>query len=288
MLVGHVVELWRHPVKSMRGDRLPRTGITTDVGVPGDRGWALRDEQAGEIRGAKQIPQLLRCHARYLDEPLRDGTPPVEITFPSGDSMASDDGRIDTVLSDFLGRPVSLWSRQPAEDYEHYRRRARVSARALREQLDLGPEEPLPDFSALPASMVETLAGFATPPGTYFDALPISLLTSTSMASLAALTPDSTVDSRRFRKNIVVHGSTELTGFPEFDWVDHQLRIGSAVFEVVMPVSRCVMVTLPQAELGRERAILRSLAKNVNMNLGVYLRVLEPGEISEGDSVELC
>lgn len=288
MFLGHVAELWRHPVKSMRGDRLPRVTVTEKIGFPGDRGWALRDEKAGEIRGAKQIRSLLQFHARYLDDPIGDSSPPVEITFPNGDAMTSDDERIDKTLSEALDRPVSLWSRQPADDYNHHRR-ARVSEQDLREQLDLGPDEPFPDFSAaIPKDVLKNLVGFATPPGTYFDVLPISLLTTTSMASLGELTPGTTIDSRRFRKNIIVEGSSELTGFPEFDWVDHRLRIGPVLFEVVMPISRCVMVTLPQADLPHERPILRSLVKNTKMYLGVYLRVLETGEISEGDRVELC
>lgn len=287
VFLGQVAELWRHPVKSMRGDRLPRVMVTENIGVPGDRGWALRDEKAGEIRGAKQIRSLLGFHARYLDDPVNDSTPPVEITFPDGATMTSDDERIDGALSDAVERPVSLWPRRPADDHEHYRR-ARISEQELRAQLDLGPEEPFPDFSAIPERVLTEVMAFATPPGTYFDTLPISLLTSTSMASLGELTPDSTIDSRRFRKNIILDAIPELTGFPEFDWIDRRLRIGSVLFEVVMPVSRCVMVVLPQADLPHERPILRSLAKNTKTNLGIYLRVLEPGGISEGDPVELC
>lgn len=267
---------------------MPEVTVTEDIGIPGDRGWALRDEKVGEIQGAKRVPSLLQFHARYLDAPVKDSAPPVEITLPDGDTITSDDERIDNILSESLERPVSLWPRQPADDYDHYRRRARVSEQELRAQLDLGPEDPFPDFSTIPKDVLETLVGFATPPGTYFDTLPISLLTSTSMASLGELTPDSTIDSRRFRKNIIVDAGPGLTGFPEFDWIDHRLRIGSVLCDVVMPVSRCVMVVLPQGDLPHERPILRSLAKNTSMNLGVYLRVLEPGEISEGDSVELC
>lgn len=287
MFSGHVTELWRHPVKSMRGDRVSQATITGDLGVPGDRGWAVRDETNGEIQSGKRIPSLLQCHARYWDEPAGGSTPPVEITFPDGDTMSSDDERIDNALSETLARPVSLWPRQPADDYEHYRRRSRVSDQDLRAQLDLGPDDPFPDFSTIPQDVLNTLAGFVTPPGTYFDALPISLVTSTSLDSLAALSPDSTIDSRRFRKNIIVAGDSTLTRFPEFDWVGHQVRIGSALFEVAMPISRCVMVVVPQAELPHDRPILRSLVNTTDMTLGVYLRVLQPGEISHGDTVEV-
>ncbi|GIH68031.1 MOSC domain-containing protein [Sphaerimonospora thailandensis] len=288
MFLGHVAELWRHPVKSMRGDRLPQVAVTEGFGVPGDRGWALRDEKAGEIRGAKKITSLLRFHARYLTEPAGASTPPVEITFPDGTTMTSDDERIDEALSEALGRQVSLWPRRPADDHDHYRRASRLNEQELREQLGLDPDEPIPDYSKLPASVMSQLRGYATPRGTYFDALPLSLLTTTSMGSLGEMTPDAVIDSRRFRKNIIVEGAPALAGFPEFDWVGRRLRIGTVLVEVVMPISRCVMVVLPQADLPHDRPILRSLVKHTDMNFGVYLRVIEPGEISEGDPVELC
>ena len=51
MRVGTVIEIWRYPVKSMGGEQLDRC-VVGERGLPGDRGWALRDEVAGEIRGA--------------------------------------------------------------------------------------------------------------------------------------------------------------------------------------------------------------------------------------------
>ncbi len=69
MRVGVVKEIWRYPVKSMGGERLDRCAIETVSGIRGDRGWAVWDEEAGEIRGAKKIPALLECTARYREEP---------------------------------------------------------------------------------------------------------------------------------------------------------------------------------------------------------------------------
>ena len=286
MRVGHVSELWRYPVKSMGGDRIRSTSVTDQWGVPGDRGWALRDEQAGEIRGAKRMTSLLQFHARYLGEPAGDATPAVEITFPDGSTMRSDDAAVHESLSTALGREVTLWPRMPVDDGEHYRR-GRIDAAEMREQLGLGPDDPFPDFSALPKDVLTELASYSTPRGTYFDALPLSLLTTSSMGSLATTVPDAAVDSRRFRKNIILDTGAVASDQPERDWVGRRLRVGSAVCEVVMPISRCVMVTLPQADLPHDRTILRSLATNFGMELGVYLRVVTPGTVSEGDPVHL-
>lgn len=286
MQLGRIGELWRYPVKSMQGDRLPRAEVTARWGVPGDRGWGLRDEQAGEIRGAKRITSLMRFHARYLDEPDGASTPTVEITFPDGSVRRSDDDEIHAALSEAVGREVTLWPRMPRDDHAHYRR-ARASRTELLAQHDLGPDDPFPDFSALPKEVLAELSKYATPPGTYFDAMPLSLLTTASLDTVRRAAPESIVDSRRFRKNIILETDPSADGCPELDWVGRRLQLGEAVCEVVMPIARCIMVGLPQADLPHDRAILRSLARNTGMELGVYLRVLTPGTIREGDPVRL-
>src|ERR1043166_7472890 len=81
--LGRVIEIWRYPVKSMGGEQLERCALGK-LGIPGDRGWAVRDEAAGEIRGAKKLPALLLLATRYLEEPAGERIPSAEITFPDG------------------------------------------------------------------------------------------------------------------------------------------------------------------------------------------------------------
>lgn len=281
MRVGRVAELWRHPVKSMQGDRQSRVPVREHYGIPGDRGWALRDEQANEIRGAKKITSLLRFHARYLEEPEGASTPPVEITLPGGTRITSADPGVHKALSDVAGREVTLWPRQPIEQHARNRRVGSSSEADLRAMLDLEPEDPIPDFSTLIALARHAL------PGTYFDAQPLSLLTSSSMTALADLVPESVIDTRRFRQNIIVDSMPDLSGFCEFDWIGHQLRIGSVLVEVTAPISRCLMVVLPQDDLPHDRPILRSLVHETGMDFGIYLTIIEPGEIAEGDPINL-
>ncbi len=54
MVVGRVEQLWRYPVKSMRGERVSRAALERRFGIPGDRGWAIRDEDSGEIRAREE------------------------------------------------------------------------------------------------------------------------------------------------------------------------------------------------------------------------------------------
>ena len=196
----------------MQGERLDRAAdVGAGFGVVGDRGWAIRAESVGEIQGGKKISGLLRC-ARYVEEPADDVTPPVEITLPDGASVRSDDPGVHAALSDALGVEVTLWPRRPAEDEEHYRRRGVIDEAEMRRQFALADDEPLPDFSRIPVALMQELTQFVSPRGTYFDSTELHLLTTTSVASLAALAPDSQIDVRRFRP--ICSSTRASIGFP--------------------------------------------------------------------------
>ena len=108
MIVGRVQQIWRHAVKSMAGEQLDECFVEA-LGIPGDRGWALRDETAGEITNGKRIPLLMQCAARYRQAPAGSVIPAVDITFPDGTVTASDDPNVNDVLTKALGKTVTLW-----------------------------------------------------------------------------------------------------------------------------------------------------------------------------------
>lgn len=92
----HVLELWRYPVKSFGGERVPRARVSA-LGLEGDRRWGLRALDDGTVLTARREPRLLLASAR-----LDDSGAPV-LTLPDG---AVTDG--DAALSRWLGRPVAL------------------------------------------------------------------------------------------------------------------------------------------------------------------------------------
>src|SRR5207247_8888021 len=53
-----LVELWRHPVKSLQGERLD-SAVVEQNGVAGDRSWGIRDEMTGRILTGRREPSLL-------------------------------------------------------------------------------------------------------------------------------------------------------------------------------------------------------------------------------------
>jgi uncharacterized protein YcbX len=283
-VIGRVKELWRYPVKSMGGERLD-TAMLTPEGIPGDRGWALRDEESGEVRGAKKLPALMACSATYVEEPIGEAIPPAQMRLPDGSSVLTTDPVANDLLSRLLGRSVTIWPRQPADRREFYRRFPDNPdfAIELREIMGRLPDEPMPDFSGLPPEIFE----FTSPLGTYFDAFPLHLVTTASLRELALHNREADFDVRRFRPNILIDGPETLSGFAEADWGGREIAIGSARIAVTIPTMRCVMTTLEQDGLRKDASVLRTIVHDAAQNVGIYATIARPGKIGLNDPVAL-
>jgi len=279
--IGTVAEIWRYPVKSMGGERLSRARLGL-AGIVGDRGWAVRDEDLGEISGAKRFPELMTCAARYLEEPVEGTIPPAEIVFPDGSTVRSDDSRAAKRISELAGHRLSLSPIQPKEDLAYYRRAPRDPAqfeKELREAFGLLPEEPLPDPSEFPEEFLK----FASPPGTHFDASSLHVITTAALGAMEKAAPESRWDVRRFRPNIVA--AVAGSGIVEAGWCGHRVTLGEISVIIDEETIRCVMTTLPQPNLQKDPKIMRSLVKAANQNLGVYASVESVGVVKTDDKI---
>jgi uncharacterized protein YcbX len=285
MQVGSLKQLRRYPVKSMGGELLEEVELAAG-GLPGDRAWAVRDEVRGGIRGAKKIPALMGLRARYPSAPAVVGSSPAEITLPDGSTLATGDPAIHDHLSKALDHPVSLWPLLPADALEHYRRGAPSHEdfeQELRSIFGRSPEEPLPDLSIFPPEILE----FESPPGTYFDAFPLLLLSESSLRTMHEKTPGSRFDVRRFRPNLLVSDTGSSAAFPEQEWCGRRLEIGAAIVRVAVTCPRCVMVTHGFEDLPKDPGVMRALVRESGGNLGVYATVETPGRVRVGDTVRL-
>ena len=57
-MIARVAALFRYPVKSMEGAEHPRADVGP-AGIPGDRGWALRETATGRTASAKRFAVLM-------------------------------------------------------------------------------------------------------------------------------------------------------------------------------------------------------------------------------------
>jgi uncharacterized protein len=117
-----------------------------------------------------------------------------------------------------------------------------------------------------------------------FDTMPLSLLTTQTVAGLGRLVGTG-LAAPRFRPNVLVDAPGH--DFPEDAWVGQALRLGGLRMRVDQRDQRCVMVTIDPVTLRRDPAILRAVARERDSRLGVYGSTVEPGRIAVGDPGEL-
>jgi uncharacterized protein YcbX len=288
-----VAQIWRYPVKSMGGEQLTETDVGFG-GIPWDRGWAVRDEKAQAIRSARYIPRLLLCSARYLAGTDAGLVPHVEITLPDQSTVNSDDPKVHDRLSDALGRKVTLWSLKPPEEIEHLKLGPQALETGDKEAerrmlLGLQPGDPLPDLSAIPAPLLRQILELATPPGTYFDAFPITILTMSSVRHLQQFVPDVVLDARRFRPNFLLEDGRDSNAIFERDWIGRRVLLGrAAAFDVVMEAPRCTIIAAEQAGgIKKDARITRAIVENMRQNIAVYASVASEGRVRLGDTLEV-
>jgi len=266
--VGSVSALWRYPVKSMRGEACTEVDVG-GRGVAGDRAYALVDAQSGKIASAKNPrlwPDLLSYGARYLEPPDAAGRAArVEVAFPSGTKMQSDDAALARMLSVELGRPVRFSASAP---------------------VDPVLDEYWPDMEDL--AHRDTVTEEATKSQTFFDAASVHLVTQRTLEALHALAPEASFSVARFRPNIVVEAPDDDADFPEDAWVGRSLHIGDVVLNITQQTGRCVMTTLAQQGLPNDGNVLRTAARNHSAYVGVYAEVVRGGTVRVGERLILA
>jgi uncharacterized protein YcbX len=266
--VGTVVSLWRYPVKSMMGEELNATWFT-NRGLLGDRAFALVDAEDGKVVSAKnprKWPSMFNFRSEFVEPPEQDAAlPATRITLPDGTAVSSQQDDLDDVLSQALGRRVTVEAAVPDKP-----------------QL----EEYWPDIEDLDHR--DTVTDEAIPAGTFFDCAAVHLLTTATVDALSSAYPEGRFEVRRFRPNIVVQPATDVADFVENGWIDHVLAIGDQVrLQITGPCPRCVMTTLAQGDLPPDTGILRTAAKQNQAHVGVYAAVVQGGIVRRGDRLRI-
>jgi uncharacterized protein len=263
---GIVGALWRYPVKSMRGEELDAAEVT-DRGLLGDRAYALVDAETGKVVSAKnprKWPNMLEFRSAFVEPPHSPGAmPPARVTMPDGTTIETGEPTFDERLSALLGRAVRLTSSAgDAPRIEGY----------------------WPDFEFIDSP--DAYFEVKLPPGTFFDAAVVHLLTTATLETLRSASPRSRFELPRFRPNIVVELADGAEGFPENDWAGRTVRIGDEVrLAISEPCPRCVMTTVSQGDLPKDPDVLRTVVQRNAGNVGVLASVIRGGRIRRGDAV---
>ncbi|WP_218596613.1 MOSC domain-containing protein [Chroogloeocystis siderophila] len=210
------------------------------------------------------MAKLFDFHAAFVASPIINNIPPVEITLPDGTKLSSEQENINELLSDVLGRGVTLASTAPPEPIL---------------------EEYWLNMEGLPYQ--ETVTDEKIPAGTFFDLATLHLLTTATIERLQKLTPSGRFEMRSFRPNIAIASNT-TNDFIENDWINRIVVIGEEVqIKITGFCPRCVMTTLPQGDLPNDPSILKTAVQHNHGNVGVYASVVQGGTISCGDLIQI-
>jgi uncharacterized protein len=240
---------------AIKGTRLRSVDavVLDERGAANDRRFFVIDER-DRMRNGKAIGSLQAVVAVPEDGRLR-------LEFPDGSEV---DGQVE--LGDSL----------TAKFFSHH----------ITGRLVVGPwSEALSDFCGQALRLLET--GSAVDRGAKG---PVSLVSRASLTRLAEEAETDSVDGRRFRMLIEVDG---VEPHAEDRWLGQRLQVGGAWLRFDGHVGRCLVtgrdpetgeVTLPTLDL--LRSYRSGLDSTEPLPFGIYGRVLRPGTVRVGDTVE--
>jgi hypothetical protein len=170
VVVGRVGSIWHYPVMGLQGEQLNSVAVL-ELGVKGDRRYALYDKRAQGVIDATKwnydwgettaVPNMLELQAHIMPD-----FSSVLLTLPDGTKIASNDPRIGSVLSDFLGREVTLIELPDIMNDKAKRGRAihlitTSSLSELRRSYPLGNFDPRRFRPNLVIETIDDIVGFA-------------------------------------------------------------------------------------------------------------------------------
>lgn len=247
----HVTRIGLTPVKGGRHADQASVDLAPD-GPVGDRVFCLVDPARDRVLRTVENPSLLRTSATWADGVLRTTLPGRTV-----EGVPAPTGR--TLKVDYWGRVAALevvegpW----AEAYSEH----------------LG---------------YDVVLARATHPGEVVYGASVTLVTTSSLAELAARTGGA-VDAAQFRATLTVD-TGDAAAHVEDSWAGERLRIGDAEVEVRGVVPRCAVVDLDPDTGERRSPVLKALGVYRHLHgevvFGVDAVVTQPGRVGPGASVD--
>ena len=261
-----ISELYYYPIKSCQAVRTSNL-VIDDRGPNYDRRWMIVDPE-GKFITQRQTPIL----SQFSVSIKAGGTHSIVITAPNGQTIEVSVPEGDQCEK----KMVTVWKDQcaalvaPKEVCEWLSIQLNVTC-----ELVYMPQDSI-RYVDSNYNLNQSIVSFS-------DGFPFLLI---SQASLETLNKQSqvTLESLRFRPNIVISGAK---AFEEDTW--RKVKVGSVVFDVVKPCSRCVIPSINLNTGEKQREVLLTLKEQRFLGGAIYfgqnLIHQQQGEISEGDEV---
>ncbi|WP_405017921.1 MOSC N-terminal beta barrel domain-containing protein [Kitasatospora sp. NBC_00070] len=123
----------------------------------------------------------------------------------------------------------------------------------------------------------------------HFDHLPVSVLSTATLDWIRAALPDTVVDERRFRPNILLRTPPGTAPFVEDGWFGRPAGVpGGLTLTFVQAGRRCVMSGTAQPGLPHAPEILKMLTQAHDARLAALATVARPGHLRVGDPLTLA
>ncbi|MGW4647148.1 MOSC domain-containing protein [Kitasatospora sp. NPDC004289] len=122
----------------------------------------------------------------------------------------------------------------------------------------------------------------------HFDQLPVSVLTTATLDWLRAELPETAVDERRFRPNVLLRTPPGTAPFTEDTWFGRSAAAPTGlVLAFVRSSERCVMSGTAQPGLPHAPEILKTIDHAHDGRLDALATVAHPGRLRIGDRLTL-
>lgn len=247
----HIAYLYRYPVKGLSPERLQSVPVAPKQGFPLDRMYALLRTQVVFDPAA---PAWL-AKANFVMLMLHERVAALKTHYSDSDRtlhVRIPDGRtLDFALDSPAGRSAL----------------EQFFAEFIPKQLTATPR------------LVEASGHQFTDKAEKF----VSLINLSSVRELEKRWNES-LNPLRFRANVFID---DAEPFSELDWVGQEIQLGSVRARVIMRNGRCAATNVNPETGVRDRNIPGKLREAFgHKDLGVYLSVLQDGELCEGDAVK--
>jgi MOSC domain-containing protein len=246
----HIAGLYRYPVKGLSADPLDRVTIEAGQMLPFDRAWAIANGDSGfDPDHPRHLPKIvflmLMRHERLASLATRFDEASRVLTISRDGEMLAE-GHLD---SDEGRRAVEAF------------------------------------FDGFCADDLRGPAKIVSAPGHAFSDSPDKVVSLINLETVRAFDTGigSHVHPMRFRGNVHVDG---LPAWQEFEWVGRTIRAGGVTFEAVARIDRCAATDVNPETAERDLTVPRSLLEAYgHADCGVYLKVVEGGEIAVGQPI---
>lgn len=262
-----VEEIWRYPVKSLRGERLREVRVD-GRGLLGDRLWAVRDPDSGRLGSGKNTtrfrrfpgPSLLELASRYPVEPDPDEVEPPFVVGRDGREYSVLDGSADLLIQRHTGMRTLRVTRESDVDHFDDGPVSLIGTATLRWVAENLPGIPVDQRRFRPNLLVRTTEPFA--------------------------------EEAWVGRRIHIGGGNDSNSGNEdgSDKDDGEGDDGGVELTVDMVLPRCVMVTMAQADLPDAPEVLRLLGTRADqqVKLAIVGHPSGTGTIRVGDAVRLA